>query len=80
MGLHLEYSGKQERWSVIYSTSMHVSLFYDLTCSGLIRNHSCVIILTVESTHCSSGGVCPRTTARRDNKIAFWTQEGLSEH
>lgn len=55
-------------------------VYLDLTCSGLIRNQSCVIILIADNMHCSSGDDCPRTTARRDNSTTFWTQEGLCKY
>ena len=67
--------------SHLSSTYSHEQLlcmcvYLDLTWSGHIRNQSCVIILIADNTHCSSGDDCPRTTTRRANRTAFWTQDG----
>ena len=57
-----------------------VFVYLDLTWSGLIRDQSCVMILTADSTHCSSGDDCSRTAAWRANSTTFWTQQGLCKY
>lgn len=67
----------QLTWVSYRQSYLCVCVVYVLTCSGLIRNHSRVTSRTVDSTCSSSGAEKPRTTTRRADSSAFWTEKRM---
>lgn len=67
----------QLTWVSYWQSCLCVYVVYVLTCSGLIRNHSCVTNRTVDITCSSSGAEKPRTTTKRADSSAFWTDKRM---